>query len=52
MMTELKKANVLEREQYLWGLGFAHTPHILPFSHWQLLFSVDSLIETDSKDKS
>jgi len=50
-MTELKKANALEGE-YIWVLGFAHTPHILPFSHWQLLFSVDSLIETDSKDKS
>lgn len=52
MMTELKKANVLERGQYIWGLVFAHTPHILPFSHWQLLFSVNSLIEMDSKGKS
>lgn len=51
MMTALNKANVLESEQHMWGVGFVHTPHMLPFSYWQLLFSVASMIEMDSKDK-
>lgn len=27
-MTALKKAPIRESERYMWGVGFAHTPHI------------------------